>query len=121
MVCELQNCSQRAQNDQAVNDHLQEYALLVFRAHEHGVGRFFDVVVWLACFHVHSFFRFHLFSSFFLDFKVPASLGCVIQLGLVSGPTSWKWTPLWAPTSIAPCLSEKMPNAVFSLSNFALL
>src|SRR4029077_7542060 len=45
----------------------------------------------------------------------------VIQLALVSGPTSWKWTPLWAPTSIAPCLSQKMPSAVFSLSNFALL
>src|SRR6267143_5415941 len=62
LVRELQNCSQRAQNDQPVNDRLEERALLVFRAHEQGVGRFFYVVVWLACFHRYFFFRLHLIS-----------------------------------------------------------
>jgi hypothetical protein len=51
LVRELQNCSQRAQNDQAVKDRLQECTLPVFRAHEQGVGRFFEVVLWLPCFH----------------------------------------------------------------------
>jgi hypothetical protein len=38
LVRELQNCSQRAQSDQAVNDRLKERVLRVFRAHEQGVG-----------------------------------------------------------------------------------
>src|SRR6266403_5868570 len=66
LVRELQNCSQRAQNDQPVNDRLQECALLVFRAHEQRVDRFFDLVIWLACFHRYFFFRFHVIR--FLSF-----------------------------------------------------
>jgi hypothetical protein len=54
LVRELQNCSQRAQNDKATNDRLhdrlQERTPTVFRPHEQGVGRFFGVAVWLARF-----------------------------------------------------------------------
>jgi len=31
-----------------------------------------------------------------------------IQLALLSGLTSWRWAPLWAPTSIAPRLSNQI-------------
>ncbi len=41
----------------------------------------------------------------------------VIQLSLVSGPTSWKWAPLWAPTSIASRLSNHLSNVGFSSNN----
>jgi hypothetical protein len=67
LVRELQNCSQRAQNDQAVNDRLQECAFLVFPAHEQGVGRSFDVVLWLACFHRYFFLRLHVFRLLHRD------------------------------------------------------
>jgi hypothetical protein len=63
LVRELQNCDQRAQNDQAVNDRLKERALLVFRTHEQSVGRFFDVVIWLFCFHRYFFFRLYILPS----------------------------------------------------------
>jgi hypothetical protein len=63
LVRELQNCGQHAQNDQAVNDRLKERALLVFRTHEQSIGRFFDVVIWLFCFHRYFFFRLHILRS----------------------------------------------------------
>ena len=86
LVGELQNCSQRTQNDQPVNDRLQECALLVFRAHEQGVGRFFDVVVYLACFH-------SILSSVFMTAQLATGSGNPSDC-IVSGdrlPVTFSW------------------------------